>query len=273
MFKINSFKLFCALIFTLTLFSCSSPGIKTPSSITNFSGDESFFSDDKMLNVIKIDNENVLEYKDLENEYFISSGDKLNITVWGLPDAFPPINVSSKDNPLSTRTVNADGTIFFPFVGTVSLSGLSLNQARKLITEKLSLTFIDPQVDITIVEFNEARTAYVMGEIISPTSFKVGIEPISLMDAIGKSKGLNPSTSKASDVYIMRNLNGDPEIYKLDISTSDKFLVAQNFYINAGDVIFIGPSDITSWNRVISQLFPFSSFLNQLDLIANRSSN
>ena len=37
--------------------------------------------------------------------------------------------------------------------------------------------------------------------------------------------------------------------------------------LSPGDIVFVGVADITKWNRFISQLFPFASFLNQVDNI------
>lgn len=255
------------------LYSCSSPGILTPSSNTSFSGETIFRSGNEILDVIEIDQSNAEQHNQNFRSYIVAPGDQLNFTVWGLPDAFPSLGFTIRDNPLNTRTVNSDGTIFFPFIGRLTVAGLSITDTRELITKKLQEEFINPQVDVTVVEFNEKRNVYVVGEILSPVTFKVALEPVSLMDAIGRARGLNPNTSNGSEIFIMRSLNDDPKIFRIDLSTSDKFLLANKFYVEPQDVIFVGPSDITKWNRVVSQLFPFSSLLNQLDLIATRNSN
>ena len=69
----------------------------------------------------------------------------------------------------------------------------------------------------------------------------------------------------------MRGLDSSPEIFKLSINTSEKFLLADRFYLSPKDIVFIGPSNLTQWNRIIVQLFPFSSFLNSVDLIRTRN--
>ena len=255
----------------ITIYSCSSPGISSPESKISFSGKEYLKKDSNYVEVTKVNQANIDSINSqLNSEYEISSGDKLNVTVWGLPEAFPVTNFGGIDNPMSTRTVSSDGTIFFPYTGLLNLEGLNINQARTLITSKLSESFVDPQVDITIVEFNESRTIYIVGEILVPSTFKIGIEPFTLMDAIGRSKGLNPNTSSAEEVYVMRGLDEDPQIFRIDLRTSDKLLLAHQFNLKPKDVIYVGPSNITKWNRVVTQLFPFSSFLNQVDLIQSR---
>jgi polysaccharide export outer membrane protein len=245
------------LLVTAILPACKSPGISAP-------------VNSKQLNIIEITEDNVMSHNSDFRDYVIATGDKLNFTVWGLPEAFPSMSISIKDNPLNTRTVNSDGTLFFPYIGMMDVAGMTITEVRDVVTIRLKEEFVNPQVDVTVVGFNEKRNVYVVGEIISPLTFKVALEPLTLMDAIGKAKGLNPNTSNGGEVYVLRSLNSESKIYRLDLTKSDNFLLANKFYVEPQDVIFVGPSNITKWNRVVSQLFPFSSFLNQIDLINSR---
>lgn len=259
-------------IVIFTAFACTAPGVQPPKSNYSFSGDTNYYSElDELLEVININDQNINDYYQNSQNFFIDVGDALNITIWGLPEAFPLNAVNAADNPLNTRTVANDGTIFFPYVGIINVVGLSVNDARELITNKLKENFINPQVDVTVVGFNKNRNVYVVGEIRKPTQIIVGLEPVSLMDAIGQSQGINPATSNPREVYVFRSINDKHEIYKFNLTTGDKFLTAHKFNLQSKDVVYIGPSNITNWNRVISQLFPFSSFLNQLDLISSRN--
>ena len=256
-------------ILTILITSCAAPGVMSPKSNTSWSGETIYFSDGNLLEIKEINNINVDSLRYIEEEYVISAGDKLNVTVWGYPEVFPVLNYSA-DNPLNTRTVKTDGMIYFPYVGNLKAEGSTIEQLRKRITEGLSNNFVEPQVDVTVVDFNEGRTVYIVGEVLFPSSVKLGTEPYSLMDAIGEAKGLNPQTAK-TDIYIMRGLDSSPEIFKLSINTSEKFLLADRFYLSPKDIVFIGPSNLTQWNRIVVQLFPFSSFLNSVDLIRTRN--
>ena len=250
--------------------SCSAPGISSPKSSVGFSGDTFYFKDKTLLEVEDIEANNLENVNLPYEKYVVASGDKINVTVWGLNEAFPALSFNIKDNPLTTRTVRSDGTIFFPYVGLLKVSDFSIDEVRKMISDKLQENFVDPQVDVTIVEFNDARTVYVVGEIKNAVSFKIGIEPISLMDAIGKSRGLNPYTSNAEEVYIFRSIDDNPRILKIDLSTADQFLLAHRVDLQPQDVVFVGRSNLTEWNSIITQLFPFSSFLNTIDQIQAR---
>ena len=89
---------------------------------------------------------------------------------------------------------------------------------------------------------------------------------MSLSNAIGESKGLNTNTSEGEDVFVIRqNLAQDPQIFRVDLSSPSGFLSAGNFYLTDNDIVYVNAKGTTRWNRVVSQFFPFSSFLNSVD--------
>lgn len=263
--KINCIVSYCLIIF---LNACSiSPGINEP--ISTFSGDDEVYIVEKNLIVPIVDlDEEVLENLDDDFSYTVSPGDVLTFVIWGLEDVFPTVNFgSSQMNPQNSRTVDSEGMIYFPFAGYVEVNGLSVSQVREKIYKLLSNDFIDPQIDVTVSKYNENRRAYLMGEVLKPQSFYVGIEKLSLTDAVGLSNGLDPRFSNAEKIYIVRSYNNQPTIYRVSLKSPEKFLISNNFYIRPNDIIYVAPSGITRWNRFFSQIFPFASFFNQIDNI------
>ena len=94
--------------------------------------------------------------------------------------------------------------------------------------------------------------------------------PISLSDALGEVLGLNTNTSSGSEVYIIRQSNNEsPEIFRADLSSPTGFLDSSNFYLKDNDIVYVNASGTTRWNRIVSQFFPFSSFLNSIDNLTN----
>ena len=63
---------------------------------------------------------------------------------------------------------------------------------------------------------------------------------ISLATALANARGLNQSTSKGKDVYILRSkdLEGKPRIFKADISSPTGYLVASEFNLQTNDIVF-----------------------------------
>ena len=93
-------------------------------------------------------------------------------------------------NPQTSRTVNTDGTIFFPYAGIIKVEGLSISEVRNLVIELISDQFVDPQIDITVTQYNQSRKAYFLGEVYSPHSFYIGIEKYLLQTQLAQPKAL-----------------------------------------------------------------------------------
>jgi protein involved in polysaccharide export with SLBB domain len=266
----NNFKYFLPFLLFF-LIGCAGPGISSPGKMT-FSGERYVELDDGIL--LQVEDINYSNFNSFSNNYInepyrIAPGDVLTIIIWGLSEIFPN-NFQQSASPQNSRTVDSLGNIYFPFVGSLNVQGKTVSEVRKLITLGLSENFVNPQVDVTVTKYNQKQDIYVIGEVNKPQKLTIGIDGLSLADAIGSSLGLNLITANAKEVYVIRGYEDMNRIYRIDLSTSDKMIIANKFQLMPEDVVFIGTSSITKWNRMVSQFFPFASFLNQVDAISNR---
>ena len=260
----NYFYTFLLLIF---IASCSIfPGISKPSSGILSDSYVYLGIEKKLVPIIDIDKNSIQEQLDLKifPEYKISTGDVLTFTVWGQPEAFPD-RYSPNGDPFNSRTVDTQGNIFFPWIGLVGVRNKTITEIRSIITNGLEDYFVDPQLDLTVTKYNKNQNVYLIGEFVKPMTITLGVEKISLKDAIGIAKGINPVTSSANDIYVLRTYNNQNIIYRAKLYDASYLLLLDDFYLQPMDTVFVGASGFTRWNRVIGQLFPFASFLNQID--------
>lgn len=257
---------FClSLIISILVSSCSIiPGMSDPKA-------NSIGIDLKSVKVVKLTPEIVKSSKFETENYKISVGDLLSIVVFGQDEYFPVTQSYVPDSPYSTRQVDEKGLIFFPFVGYIEVLDKTTSQVRDELSAALSDEFKNPQVDVSIRRFNEKRNVYVLGEVIKRNSISVGFVPLTLADAISQSGGLSPETSDGNDVFVIRKDigNGSGIVYKANLASAGDFVISGQFTLAPGDIVYVGAADITKWNRFISQLFPFASFINQIDNIEN----
>lgn len=220
------------------------------------------------MNIEIIDISNFQNLETANNEYRVGDGDQIAITVWGLQEIFP---IANMNQDLNLRRVDSNGIIFFPYAGLVMARGKTQNELRSEITEKLSNNFNEPQVDVTIARFNSQKV-YLLGEVTNPTKINLSDISLSLSEALGEASGLATNSSSGSEVFIIRNnfIGDKPVIFRADLSSPSGFIASNNFYLADNDIVYINANGTTRWNRVVSQFFPFSSFLNSVDrLIAN----
>ena len=207
------------LITIIFINGCSlSPGMHMETKST-WLDESKYVSIDSFEDPIKLIS--ISESKDLSSNnnylYKIGVGDQIAVTVWGLPEIFPVTNISPDQN---LRRVDANGNIFFPYVGLVKANGKTQDELRDNVTDLLAEYFTDPQVDVTIARFN-SQQVFVLGEVTKPTKLNITDVPISLSKAIGESFGLNTNTAAASEVFIIRqSLSGeDPLIFYANLKT------------------------------------------------------
>jgi len=245
--------------------SCSiSPGMHMETD-TSWLNESRFIYISSIDKKIEIKNINEKPNQPLNNysPYNIGIGDQIAVTIWGLPDIFPITNLNPDQN---LRRVDSNGNIFFPYSGLIKAEGKSQDELRQELTSSLSKFFNDPQVDVSIAKFN-SKKVFILGEVTKPLKLNITDIPISLSDAIGESFGLNTNTASGSEVFVIRQEghNSEPQIYYADLSSPSYFLDAGKFFLLDNDIVYVNSNGTTRWNRVISQFFPFSSFLNSVD--------
>ena len=253
------------ILFVIFLGACSiSPGMHM--SVKNDWVDNSEYvfieSINKNIEIIDINDFKLDQAK--SDTYKIGNGDELIITVWGLPDIFPIANISPDQN---IRRVNSIGNIYFPYIGIVNASGKTQNELRDYMTNKLSDYFNNPQLDISIANFNSQKI-YILGEVTKPSKLDITDIPLTLADALGEVKGINTMSGAPSQVFVIRNevaTQMQPKIFKANMSSPSAFIDAGNFILQDNDIVYVNTQGIARWNKVIAQFFPFSTFLNSVE--------
>ena len=294
---------------------------------------------------------NLLNYS--PDSYKVGYGDVLFIYVYGETERLSAaLAKGAAINPVFEKIVRDDGTIFYPNAGVLEVAGKTTEEIRLILTDALSSVLNNPQVDVSVTEFNSQKIiisgsfdqvgsvpittvpktlteviananpfgkpgqrstgdltsvkftrdgytyeidyeylsrnsqiqnyiylkggdvihlpddslneVHVIGEASNPVSISLSRKTIPLSVALAKAKGLNQSTSKGKDVYILRpkDSEGKPRIFRSDMSSPTGYLIAGEFNLQHKDIVFVGTAGVTSWSRFINQVLPFTDFIN-----------
>jgi polysaccharide export outer membrane protein len=118
--------------------------------------------------------------------------------------------------------------------------------------------------DMLRVLHRDESKVFVLGEVTKPHSQPLRDGRLSLTQALGEAGGVNQLTSDPRQIYVMRKGPDDtPQIYHLDAASPAAYLIANDFELQARDVIFVDPAPVVRWNRFISNVLP--SYSNALD--------
>ncbi len=204
--------------------------------------------------------------------YRIGAFDNLNIIVWGHPEfstiatnAIASNSLSNTSSKASAATnpiviVQPDGTIFFPYLGTLEVKGLTTAQLQRKIAQRLSVYLRNPQVTVQVEKFRN-RHVYVLGEVGAQGMQALTDKPLSIMEALSAAGGINPSSADPSHIYVVRGSYLQPDVFWLNAQTPQTLMIAEHFPLQENDIIYVPSSMLSPWNAFINQVLPqFSTY-------------
>ena len=180
---------------------------------------------------------NLLSYS--PESYKIGVGDRLFIYVYGETERLSASLVSGAAiNPIFEKYVRDDGTIFYPNAGIIMVQGLSIEEIRLELTNRLSQVLNNPQVDVSVSEFNSKKVT-ISGSFENPGTYPITTVPITLSQIISNANGFNMQSTRQGDLTSMK-FTRDGYIYDIDYEFLARKSQIQNLiYLKDGDVIHL----------------------------------
>lgn len=178
--------------------------------------------------------------------------------------------------PISTNPLSVVEALGSAGIDTASadLSGLLLTRNGRVYTLNLdTLNQSDSELqnvylkggDQLYLPYNDKKRIYVMGEVNQPRALSFKTATMNLSDVLGSVGGLSQTTSNGNAVYVIRgveNLDVEPaKVYQLQAESPTAMALATHFEVRPQDVVYVGPANVTRWNRFISQLVPSASIV------------
>lgn len=191
-------------------------------------------------------------------DYLIQNSDELNIRVITLdPESKKIFNSSNSSSSntgsskgLYTYTVYEDGTIDFPYVGTVPVSGKTTRQIKIALEDTLRSYIKDCSVEVRLVNsyFNlltESKAA----------RYKIVKEKMTIFEALAVGGDLGQFSDRKRVKILRQQQNGETSMKEFDLRSKD--IIGSEFY-------YIQPNDIIYVKAFNGQFFRINSFLTAL---------
>jgi len=168
--------------------------------------------------------------------YYISAGDKLEISVWGFPDLTKEV------------VVRPDGYISYILVGDIQAEGKTISKLTNEIQKRLSKYIRHPKVTIIGRYFTSKQSsASILGAVAAPGLYTLS-EGTHLLDFLAMAKGLKYNTL-GQPVYNLKMsyLSRNGKVVPVDFSALlEQGDMSQNIEMKSGDFIYIASSQARS---------------------------
>lgn len=138
--------------------------------------------------------------------------------------------------------IDKEGEIDFPVIGKVKIAGLSPEETRVLLRDRLSEYLKDPIINIWLKNF----TVTVLGEVNRPGTYPVNGEKITILEALGLASDMTIKGQR-ENVLVIRDFDGTKVYTRIDL-TRKEALSSPVYYLTQNDVVYVEPnrSAITS---------------------------
>ena len=164
--------------------------------------------------------------------YRLFKGDTFNVLAIGFPDGIGINNI----------TIGIDGYVQLPYVGSVKMEGMTLEEAKAVLMESLGEYLRIPDMSLLITSYGP-RKVYVMGNVASPGIHDLGIDSMNAYAALASAGGW---TNRARSTRIQVIRVRDDMMYYRTLNMKDytkKHDLTQNVVLEDGDIVYVPASN------------------------------
>jgi polysaccharide biosynthesis/export protein len=158
--------------------------------------------------------------------------------------------------------IEFDGTVKFPVLGRIQLSGLTLRDAEKMLEDQFGDYYNRPFVKLEVT--NNRVIIFPGGRGGTSTVLPLQNPNTTLFEALARAGGI--SDGKAHKVKLIRGIQDEQaQVYLIDLSTIDGVQSA-SMILQANDVIYVQPRERVP-QRLLENIAPYLSLATTLLLV------
>ncbi len=163
------------------------------------------------------------------------------------------------------RSIDTQGNIQLPVIGTVYVTGLTMDEARDTIQRRALLFISDAVVETKLLSFKISFLGEMKGQV------NVMNDRANILEVLAMSGGV-PYAGNPKKLLILRSENGNTRIIHVDLSKRE-LLSSPLYYLQPNDIIYMEPrksaafklwlSDYTAYLTVFTSVTTLYLFINQ----------
>ena len=157
--------------------------------------------------------------------------------------------LNSNSNGVSEYTVDQNGCIDFPVLGTLQVAGKTRAEVAEYIKGKLVNENLVKDAVVIVEYANTAVT--IMGEVKNPGRIGFNRDRLSLLDAIGLAGDLTIQ-GKRTNVLVVREIDGNPTAFRVDLTDAESLMNSPVYYLQQNDVVYVEPNDMKKRSSIVN---------------------
>lgn len=147
-----------------------------------------------------------------------------------------PLDLAQSQLQFQSYLVDKEGYIQLPVIGAYKIGGISRETAISKLVETLKKYIKNPIVNIRIMNYKIS----VLGEVLTPGSFPIASERITLPEALAKAGDLTIYGDREK-ILVIREVDGKRTHNFVDITKAD-FINSPFYYLTQNDLVYIEPN-------------------------------
>lgn len=156
---------------------------------------------------------------------------------------------------LTGYLVNDSGYVFVPTLGELYVKGLTIDQTRTLIQDKVSEILSDAVVNVRLTSFNVSF----LGEVNIVGRFPFYRERVNILEGVAMAGGITYYGDKKR-IKVLRAQDTVIKVYDIDL-TNKNILDQKEFFLQPNDIVYVPPRKQQDFLNFIKD---YSSFVTVL---------
>jgi len=143
-------------------------------------------------------------------------------------------NLTISEFLMKTYSVDNEGNIEYPLVGKIHVAGLTIDETRDLIKDKIKVYFNEKAEYNVYVELPDYRIS-VVGEVKNPGIFHIGNNKVSVFEALARAGDMTIYGVRTDVKLIREGVDGKKEVHSLDF-TDANIINSPYYYMQSRDI-------------------------------------
>jgi polysaccharide export outer membrane protein len=159
---------------------------------------------------------------------------------------------------LTSYSVNDSGYIEMPFLGKVQVMGLTVNEIKEKIQERIGEYLNKTMVVVKLVNYNVT----IVGEVNRPGQYKIYQDNLNIFEVLGMAGDLTTYAKRDDVLLIRKDLKGS-KTYRINL-LADNLLESPYYFMLPDDIVYVKP---VKGRNFAFEAFPYALLISSISLV------